>query len=312
MPTPIGALTRFTPHLVRGLRVLPWPLGEWVVAAVWVANGLARPWRRRWAWRWAARYAPGLLGRWRLTLALFANEGRVLSAGALLAAGRPEAVRRRLVVEGIDHLHAAKARGGVLLVGFHVGPIIDPLALAIAGYPVAAMVRHQAPLVAAQRQVAWRSFFSDTPYPEIDVREGGAAALYRAYRILRDGGAVFVTADGGGQVAFEVPVPGRAWAIRSGWLGLRRQAAAVTCPVLSHWQGARVVVSIRPPLPDPDPDPLRDLETCQRIISDVLCEHVRRFPAQCHVRDVGTATISGRGNRGSSDSELPVISGVRR
>jgi lauroyl/myristoyl acyltransferase len=272
------------------------------VAALWSANGLGRPWRRRWAWRWAACHTTSGLGRARLTLSLFATEGRMLGGGALLTAGRPDAVRRRVVVEGLDHLRAAQARGGVLLLGFHVGPLIEALALTIAGYPTAPVARPPAPLFATHWEAVWRACFPDAAYPMVDLREGESAALYRVYRMLRAGGAVCVTADGEGQVAFEVPTPGGAWVIRAGWLALRRQSGAVTCPVLSHWRGSRVVVSIGRPLPDPDPDPSRDLEACRRILSPLLSEHIRRFPAQCHVREIPVATARVHGDRGASAS----------
>lgn len=91
-----------------------------------------------------------------------------------------------------------------------------------------------------------------------------------------------ITADGPvGAEAFRIPLPGGPAIIRSGWLALRRHAGAPTLPILSHLEGRRQIVTIHPPLPEPQTDPVGDALACRDVLSPLLWDYVRRFPEQC-------------------------------
>jgi lauroyl/myristoyl acyltransferase len=107
--------------------------------------------------------------------------------------------------------------------------------------------------------------------------------LYRARRILLDGGNVFISADGAhGQIAFTVPLAGGPVAIREGWRVLRRATGATVLPVLSHMEGRRQITTVHPPLPPLAADPLLDLDACRDALGHLLGDYVRRFPDQCY------------------------------
>src|SRR6185369_9807063 len=110
-----------------------------------------------------------------------------------------------------------------------------------------------------------------------------ARALYRARRILLDGGSIFITADGPGTAAFEVPLPGGSARICAGWLLLRQTTGACVLPVLSHMEGRTQVVTVHPALAPLDADPVRDLDVCRGELERLLADHVRRFPEQCYM-----------------------------
>ena len=259
--------------LMRVLDVLPWPWGEDGMAACFVLKAFVRVSRLRAALRWASAQ-PGVAGRqrWRLAIALCAHHGATVARSAAVGLWDPRRLGRHLVVRGAEHL--AGSQGGVILLGFHLGmPNVDVMLR---------MMGHRARWLGGRRaggtweRSAWQPFLDRGDELVLDDPGAGAGVLRRACRVLLDGEAVCMTADGGaGREAFRVPLPGGPLIVRSGWLSLRDHGKASVLPVLSHQEGRTQVVTIHPPLP-PDAAASRDVLAC--LIED----YVRRFPAQCY------------------------------
>jgi lauroyl/myristoyl acyltransferase len=265
--------------LLIALDFLPWPLGEDILAALFAGVGLVRGSRRRMVVAWAAQQS----GRrdLRLAAAVSAFRGRWVARSALLGMRRLENLRRHIVVVGEERL--MEASGPTILLGFHLGPPNADVALRVLGHPMAWLgTTRQAP---AWSRDPWRSF--------LDPRENLSPPdeewfwpgyLYRARRMLLDGGTLFIMADSWiGRELFRVPLPGGPAVIRSGWLILQRQTGARVLPVSTHLEGRTQLITIHPPLPPPtDAD---DVEACRYrpIVSELMAEYLRRFPEQCPV-----------------------------
>jgi lauroyl/myristoyl acyltransferase len=272
--------------LLRLLHTLPRPGGEGVLVAAALAHGLLSPARRRRAWAWAAQQ-PGSEGRPRaLAQALLAERGRYLATMLRIGERDVTGFRRRLVLQGREHLDAVYGRTGALLIDFHLGAGATPLVLAYSGYRVVYAARGEA----ARWQDLWRHEPArrSVPFtlpPEDLVLWGDlmsrVAALTRIRRELLADRVVYLTADGVGREAFRVPLPGRSLVVRSGWLVARRAAAVPALPVLTHREGRRLVTEIHPPLPPPAADEARDLERCRDHLTPILLGFVRRYPEQC-------------------------------
>jgi lauroyl/myristoyl acyltransferase len=266
--------------LVLALDRLPWPWGEEILARCFVARAFVRVTRLRRALAWASSQpAARGGGRWRLARSLCSYHGRFVARSALVGIRDPETLRRHISVRGEEHL--AAAGGGVILLGFHLGPRGSHLVLRAVGHDVTWVggqgasgawsrrvrdeyLRHRGDLLFSRGEQPW------------------LRRLYRARALLRDGGAIFISADGSGREAFSVPLPGGPLLVQSGWLTLRRATRATVLPVLSHLEGRTQVVTIHPALPPPAGDPGLDREACRRALASVLGEYVRRFPAQCY------------------------------
>ena len=127
-------------------------------------------------------------------------------------------------------------------------------------------------------------------------RDDWGGVLYQARRILLDGGAICISADGAaGRVAFHVPLRGGPLFVRSGWLALRRQTGARVLPALSHIDGRDHVVTVHPPLPAPCPDRGEDVDACRATLATLLQAHVDRHPEQCYTlvwRPVGENVLA--------------------
>jgi lauroyl/myristoyl acyltransferase len=261
------------------LDLLPWPLGEDILAAVFAAAALAGRHRRRLAVAWASRH-PGR-GGWQLAWAVAAFRGRWVGRSALLGVRGPDDLRRRIVVEGGEHLVAAP--GGTILLGFHLGPPNADVALRILGHRLAWLgsVRRSP----GWSREAWRPLQDprDNLCPP-DVDGFWPGYLYRARRILLGGGTVFTMGDAwAGREAFRVPLPGGTAIVRSGWLTLCRQTGARVLPVLTHLAGRVQVITIHPPLPASGPGDADRLREWRRVLGSLMEDHVRRFPEQCPV-----------------------------
>ncbi len=241
-----------------------------------LVQGLLAPARLRSALAWASAQGGNRRGRWPLALALLANHGRFVAQERLVGVRDPRRLRERLDIVGGEHLAAARARGGVILLGFHVGPPGSSLALRLLGYPVASW--HQLVEAAGGAPVGGS--------PSVSISGAaagrGAAALHQARRHLAGGGVLYVTADGPhGTEACRLPMPGAPIVIRSGWLVLRRYTRAATLPLLAHEEGRRRIITVHPALPPPAPDPGRDVEACRVVLAALLAAYLRRFPEQC-------------------------------
>jgi lauroyl/myristoyl acyltransferase len=286
---------------------LPWPWGEDILARLFAAVALVRGSRRRPALAWAAQQ-PGGRGV-RLALAVSAFRGRWVARATLLGVRSPEALTRRAVIRGEEHLTPAPK--GTILLGFHLGPPNVDVTLRILGQKLAWLGSSRNSWVWSSE--AWR--------PMSDPRQNLAPPddewfwpgyLYRARRILLDGGALFIMADSwAGRPAFSVPLPGGPMIVRSGWLSLRRLTGARVIPVVTHLEGRTQVITIHPALPAPAPCDADPVATWREIITALVGDYVRRFPEQCPVL-VFPPTVLRRGRapagsdpRTAADGQIP-------
>ena len=272
--------SRLVWSLILCLCRLPWPWGEEILAVCFVARAPLRTTRLLQALAWASAQPTRGTNRWRLARRLCACHGRFVARSALIGIREPALLRQHTTVRGADRLAAGR---GAILIGFHLGPLGAYLALRVAGHRVVWLGGPgAAPLWsrAIQEQYGNPSddlFFSTSQHG--GVRMG---LLYRARQIVRDGGTVFLSADGLGREAFSVPVRSGRVVVRGGWLALRRATNVPVFPVLSHLQGRTQVVTVHPALPPLDDDPSVDLERCRRALAELLNEYARQFPEQCY------------------------------
>jgi len=263
--------------LMLGLDILPWPWGEDILARLFMAVGAVRASRRRRATAWA-RAHPGYRP-WRLAAALSAFRGRWVARSWLLGLRCPDDLRRHLVVRGEEHLTAMP--GAAILLGFHLGPPNADLALRILG--------HRLTWLGGQRisrgwwREAWRPFLDSSQHlaPSWGEERFWSGLVYRARRILLDGGNVFLMADGAGRGVFRVSLPARAALIKPGWLVLHRHTGARVLPVLTHLEGRTQVITIHPPLPMSGSDPAGEGGAWRDTLTSLLKSYVRQFPEQC-------------------------------
>ena len=266
--------------LTLGLDLLPWPWGEDLLAHLFAAVALVRGSRRRAAIAWSSQQ-PGRRA-WRLALAVSAFRGRWVARSSLLGIRRPGDLRRQVAVHGEEHLAAAP--GGAILLGFHLGPPNVDVGLRILGHRVAW-------LGSARRSRAWSR---DAWRPLLDPKDNLCPSdtnwfwpgyLYRARRLLLDGGALFILADAwDGREVFRVPLPGgHPLIIRAGWLTLWRQTGARVLPVTTHLEGRVQVITIHAPLPTPGPHDADGPSAWPDILCSLVKDYVRRFPEQCPV-----------------------------
>ena len=283
-PSWSGLQARGVPLLLRALAWLPSPMVEGILGLVGLTQAFLEPSRARRAFAWAASQPETGKGKWRLALSLLFNRGRLLAIVASPARMTPESFLRRVVLEGVPHLEAARKQGGTILLGFHLGPNVAGMAFRAHGYTFTATGEGWNFKGWPRARTEWRSIPRRDghvlwPGPDPAVRGAG---LYRVRRALLAGRTVRITADGrSGREAFRIAVPGGEVVIRAGWWILRRQTGATTLPVLAHRQGPKVVVTVHAALPAPTPDPLQDLAACRDALSGLLQEYVRRFPEQC-------------------------------
>jgi lauroyl/myristoyl acyltransferase len=265
---------------MRALDPLPWPWGEDILAKLFVAKAFTRPSRLREALAWAGHYPLAGRSRWRLALSCCAHHGRFVARQALLGIRTPEDLRRHVILKGEAHLTAAST--GAILLSFHMGPPGVAVALQAVGHRVTWMGGPRA--FRTRWTETWQVFQQASDTLMISGNPtSSAAALYRARRLLLDGGTVCVAAEhGSGRAAFQIALPGASVRINWGWFILRRQCAVPVLPVLTHLEGLTQVVTICPPLPPPDPDQARDLEVCRVRLAALLEHYVQRFPEQCY------------------------------
>jgi lauroyl/myristoyl acyltransferase len=266
--------------LLLAADVLPYPQGEDLFARLFVAKAFVqiRPLQK--ALAWAASHRRPRRERWRLALACCAYHGRFVARSALVGIRHPDAFRRQIVLNGTEHLSASTKP--TIFLSFHLGPPETALALQVAGHPLTWIGGWSSSRAWARD--AWRGF--QGPGDVLSLSEGKGSwggVLYHARRVLSDGGAICISADGGaGREAFRIALRGGPIVVRSGWLALRRQTGARVLPVLTHIEGRTHVVTVHPPLPPPVVDSDDDIEACRTPLAALLEEHVRRFPEQCY------------------------------
>lgn len=274
---------RALPTAIRLLRRLPYPVAEAILIGLSLGQALANPARLRRAHAWAASGGAGGRAAWPVALGLFVHRGRSLAASPLAAILDPDGCRRRLRFEGLEHLEDARRRGGVLLLGFHVGVPRLERSLLLLGHRVTTLgesdgVEWPAP------GAAWRAL-GDPPPMHVwrrGVPGSRADALYRLRAAAQAGEIVMLMADSGqGRVVFEIALPGRPVAVRAGWFTLRRLTCLPTLPVVGRREGRQWVVTIHPALPAPHADDQHDREACRAVLARILQDFVARFPSQC-------------------------------
>jgi lauroyl/myristoyl acyltransferase len=268
---------RLRPALPLLRRVPPAGAG-WLLASLAVLDGACRRNRLRLALEWAA--AQGIRGaaRWRLAFAILANHGRFVADEAMLGLTSATALRRTTVLRGAEHLEALS--GGAVLLGFHLGPPRTSWVLQALGYPVTPAARFDGASTNRRMAAAVQSgALVRLPQAAPVARTQG---LHRLLTTLRNGGLVYITADGPfGREAFRIQLPGRPLIVRAGWLSLRRQARVPVVPVLAVRDGGNRVIVVHSPLPAVDPDASRDTAACRAALGPILLDYVRRHPAQC-------------------------------
>jgi len=259
---------------------------------LFVARAFVRPSRLRKALTWAAKQPRAARSRWQLALSACAHHGRFLARQALLGIRTPEDFRRQVVLEGEEHLKAMST--GAILLGFHLGPPGVAIALRAAGHRVTWMGGVRASR--SWSSEAWRPLQQAVDDLSLSQRSWALGGmLYRARRLLLDGGILYTAAEGGkGREAFRVALPGGAARIRSGWFVLRRQCAVPVLPVFTHLDGLTQVITIYPPIPPPGPDPEGDLVACRDILAALLEHYVRQFPEQCHALTFRSRNLAER------------------
>jgi lauroyl/myristoyl acyltransferase len=268
-------------HLVvEAARRLPGRLGEEALAFLALAHGLVSGRHRRRALAWARSQTGSRRSRWSLACALLAFRGRYIASRNHLGVRDLAALRARVTIEGIDRLEAASRQGGVLLLGFHLGPLVDPVALRAFGYAIT-LGRREAHRTTKGRTPPWWVH----PPQDLVVFPNAAwhvRALYEMRRRLEAGRGVYLAADGvhGGQ-AFPIDLPGGPLGLSAGWLSLRRATGATTLPMLSHRDGRRIVVTVHAALPAAVASLSADVAACRAHLTPLLQDYVRRFPAQC-------------------------------
>jgi len=189
---------------VIALDRLPWPLGEDALAGIYLVKSLGQ--RARWqrAREWAGAHRTTRVGRWWLAARLCACYGRFVARLMLVGFRDPEHFRAQVIVKGEERLKAAAGRG-VILLGFHLGPPGAAIALRALGHQLT-WARGWGDSQGGLRP-AWRAFHAAGEMLSLSQdRHALGAVLYEARKILVEGGAVYITADGGkGREAFRVP-----------------------------------------------------------------------------------------------------------
>lgn len=271
------------PPIIRVLRRLPFVVSDGVLIALSVGQAVLDPGRFRRAYAWASGGGAGPRSRWAVVLGMYVHRGRALAGSSVTALLDPGRARERLEVRGLERLEDAHRRGGVILLGFHVGMIGIQHRLALLGYNVTTIgggSRFPWPSPPA----LWQTLRDRAQmHTWTDAAPGSRAdALYRLRQAAMSGGIVMIMGSAGrGRVLFDLPLPGRPLAVRAGWFALRRLTGLTTLPVLGHRENGRWVVTIHPALPAPDADERRDREACREVLGRILEDFVVRFPEQC-------------------------------
>lgn len=259
------------------LDVAPFPLGEWACGALFLLRNLGRPRVVARASRFLARY-PSPESLFARTCRLFVYQGRFRARHALIGLASPDALASRVRIDGREHL----PDGGAILLGFHVGPPAAGEALCVSGIPVLSVAgRRYSRQWTSEAWTPVRRLYEAFPLTEDPSVLGGV--LYRMRRRLAGGERVYVAGDGlKGRLAFTLQVQdGRVLKMKSSWLLLARHTGAPVVPVTTHYEGARQVVTLHPPLPPVDPARVEDLVRCQALLQALLERYAAEHPEQC-------------------------------
>jgi hypothetical protein len=271
------------PPLLRTARQLPSGVGVGLVVAAAIGQALLDPRRLSRAIRWVSAHRVGVRARAAAFVGLLVNRGRSLAWATGIGETDRGASREAVTIEGRARLDEAAARGGVLVVTFHLGPGSTARALRECGYSVVvggAGYRFVAP----NASIAWETLppAIRVPWRDTDSR---ATGLYELARALRRGSVVVLPADAldGGRVEFSLALCGRVLDVHSGWFTLRRLTNAPTFLVLHAWRKRNRgrVVMVHPPLPAPVADVERDRAACHAYLFDALRHFVVAHPEQC-------------------------------
>lgn len=271
------------PPIVRGLRRLPFSLAEGIMIGLSLGQALLDPGRLRRAHAWAAASRAGSRGACGVVLGALVHRGRALATCPALGILDPERFRARLDVEGLRWLEDARARGGVVLLGFHLGLLALDQGLALLGHDLAVLGgpgRFRWPPTPeswrpARQRIQGLEWAEDAPGSQ-------AYSLYRLRRHAAAGGTVMIMGDGAsGRALFDLPLPGASLVVRAGWFALRRLTGLPSLPVLCHRERGRWRLTIHPPLPAPQADESRDREACRAALATILGSFVARYPEQC-------------------------------
>jgi lauroyl/myristoyl acyltransferase len=243
---------------------------------------------RRAALRDNLRHVLGPVGPAELEAAVrrgFATYGRYWVEAFRLEDLPAEAIRRRLRLEGREHLDAAVAAGrGVVFASPHLGNWDAGGAwLAASGYPATAVVERLRPAELYERFAAYRRALGLELLPLDD----GSETMRGVLRALRAGRVVGLVCDrdltGGG---LPVRLFGAATVMPGGpaSLALRTGAALLPCAVYHDRRPAHWRAVIRPPLrQEPTGDARADVLALTQRLADEFERLIADAPDQWHV-----------------------------
>jgi lauroyl/myristoyl acyltransferase len=215
----------------------------------------------------------------------FASYGRYWVEAFRLEDLAPAEIRRRLRIEGREHIDQALAEGrGAIFASPHIGNWDAGGAwLAASGYPATAVVERLRPVELFERFAAYRRALG----LELVPLEDGGETLRGVLRALRAGRLACLVCDrdltGGG---LEVRMFGAAATMPGGpaSLALKTGAALLPCSVYhdrrpGHWRAV-----VHPPLaPEPSGDERKDVAALTQRLANEFEGLIAAAPEQWHV-----------------------------
>jgi phosphatidylinositol dimannoside acyltransferase len=215
----------------------------------------------------------------------FASYGRYWVEAFRLEGLTPAEIRRRLRIEGREHIDAALAEGrGAIFASPHIGNWDAGGAwLAASGYPATAVVERLRPAELYERFAAYRRALGLELLPLDD----GSETLRGVIRALRAGRLACLVCDrdltGGG---LEVRLFGARAQMPGGpaSIALRTGAPLLPCSVYHDRRPGRWRAVVHPPLrPEPTGDTRKDTLALTQRLADEFEELIAAAPTQWHV-----------------------------
>jgi phosphatidylinositol dimannoside acyltransferase len=195
-----------------------------------------------------------------------------------------EDIRRRMTMEGREHLDAALARGGTILAVPHLGNWDAGAAWVVAeGYPLTTIVERLKPAELFDRFVAYRRALG----MEILALDNGSESMRGLLRALRAGRVVALVCDrdltGHG---LPVRIFGATATMPGGpaSLALKTGATLLPCGVFHDRKAGRWVSVVRPPISvEPSGDQRADVLALTQRVAEQFEQLILRAPEQWHM-----------------------------
>ena len=268
--------------LILTLRALPYRISVALAELLGLALGCAIPKWRQVAEDNLQRALPDLSSgeRKRIRKGVFRNLGRVAFALAKLPAWSARTVRKHVAFTGLEHYHAARAKGrGVLLLTAHLGNWeLGAIAHAAAVAPFHVMVRPiENPRVDSLVESLRRSHGNSVIAKRNAARE--------VLRVLASNGTVGILADQNTvrEEAVFVELFGMTASANKGLARLALCSGAAVVPAIARWDADSKthVVEYAPEVAIVRTDsPARDIETNSQRFQLAIEDRIRRYPDQ--------------------------------